>query len=218
MINLVELLKKYMKIILIACIGIVFMMIWIFLISNDNTNKPDSDRIDLKDMIVGAELPYLLYGNTDYCIIDMQHGGVIIYDFTQKKIKGSISYEELAEVGFKHPIPLISSDGKIIYFAEDSMNLPLKVTHLYNLESFKLSEVRGKIDYISQSEDLYTHNIGQILLSDGFAYGTTCIELDDKIIVSRLQKGGSLLSDTEIVVFDKNHETDEVFPLFHDAE
>lgn len=82
MIKLEKVCKKYNLIISITCIGIVYMMIGLFLTSNITSNKPELNTIDLKNMIVGAELPYLLYGDNDYCIIDMQHGGVIIYDFT----------------------------------------------------------------------------------------------------------------------------------------
>lgn len=217
MLKLEKVCKKYKLIISITCIGIVFIMIGLFLTSNAASNKPELNTIDLKDMIVGAELPYLLYSSNDYCIIDMQHGGVIIYDFSQKEIKDRVSYEKLSKAGFKYPVPLISSDGEIIYFAEDSMNAPLKVTHFYSLKNYRLSKVQGEIDYFIQSKDFYSHNIGQSLLSDGFTYGQTCIELDDKVIASRLKKGGSFLSDTEIIFFDKNGEYQDVFPLFHDV-
>lgn len=168
---------------------------------------------DLKEMIVGAELPYLLYANNEYCIMDMWHGGVIVYNFTTQEISDRITFETLEEVGFSYPQTMVSADGEIIYFREDSRESIQPVTFSYNLQTKELVEENDDVEYLIHHEDIYQNQRIQPLLSEG-AYGGTMIILDDTFVVSRLLEGGSLLSDTEIVFVKEDLTIEKTFHFF----
>lgn len=207
-----EMFGKYKIVILVGC-AVIICAVGLLLFTGWNSAygfAPETN--DLKDMAIGAELPYLLYANADYCIVNMWHGGVIVYDFKQRQITDRVSYEQLAQVGFQYPVPLLSSDGNIIYFAENAMTEKPKITHAYDLKKHKLGQTGDESNYFIHHKDFYANEIAEKLLSDGFAYGSTFIELEDKIVVSRYQNS-TLLSDLEVVFVDKNAEQSEAFHL-----
>ncbi len=180
----------------------------------NDEQKTNLQTEDLKEMIVGAELPYLLYANNDYCIMNMWHGGIIVYDFTTQEISHRITFEKLEEVGFSYPIPMVSEDGEMIYFREDSRVSKQPYTYSYNLKTKEYTTQNDDVKDVIHYESILENQVIQSLLSDDLAYGGTMIILDDIFIVSRLTKGGSLLSDTEIVFLNKDLVSEKTFPIF----
>ncbi|MGL4346094.1 MAG: hypothetical protein ACRCTE_12930 [Cellulosilyticaceae bacterium] len=194
---------------LLFVIGLLF-----FSTACSNERKINVQVEGLKEMVVGAELPYLLYANNDYCIMDMWHGGIIVYNFSTQEISDRITFEQLKEVGFSYPQPMVSADGEIIYFREDSQESIQPVTYSYNLQTKKLGKENDDVKEIIHHEDIFQNQRIQSLLSDGLAYGVTMIILDDTFVVSRLVEGGSLLSDTEIVFVKEDLTIEKTFHLF----
>lgn len=196
-------------------LSILCVVIMLFSLSacNDKpkTNLPTKD---LKDMIVGAELPYLLYANNDYCIINIWHGGVVVYDFTTQKLSHRVTFEKLEEIGFSYPIPMASENGKMIYFSEDKQSSKQHYTYSYNIETKELCAENENIKNLFHYESIFENQMTQALLLSDFAYGNTMIILDDTFIVTRLSKNGSMLSDMEIVLLDKNLEPVKTFPIY----
>lgn len=201
-------LKKFKAVVLIVGIIIIGIVTWAIL-ANSSMKNPPLDTTDLANMTMGAEFPYLSFSNDSYCIINMWQGGVVVYDFSQKQIVDRVSFETLSKLGFRFPMPLISDDGATIYFAEDNMRSNQEIAYSYDMENRRLKKVSGEADYSIFINDFVPT---ESQLPDGYIYGSTCIENDGKVTISRAKEGNFRFGDIEIIVSDTGT-ADVVYPL-----
>ncbi|MDE6598900.1 MAG: hypothetical protein K2K34_02330, partial [Oscillospiraceae bacterium] len=80
------------------------------------TEEEPIDVSDVKDMIFGSEIPYILYCSEEKIIIDGAGFGVVVYDFEKGRLTDRISFDKIRELGMTGYFNFASADGKTIYF------------------------------------------------------------------------------------------------------
>ena len=72
---------------------------------------------DIETMNIGAEMPYLIYGD-DNKIIFSGTCGIVVYDLTKLQISDRLSWDSLNELGIDFINAQVSADGNIIYIGD----------------------------------------------------------------------------------------------------
>lgn len=108
--------------------------------------KPEEEPIDIsdvKDMILGSEVPSILYCDEEKIIIDGAGFGVVVYDLENGKLTDRISIDKIREFGMVGYDNYASADGKTIYFT-DMLQSTGEVTAMvaYDVESKTASPVK----------------------------------------------------------------------------
>ena len=100
------------------------------------------DVSDVKDMVFGSEIPYILYCSEEKIIINGTFG-VVVYDLENGKLTDRISIDKIREFGMVGYDNYASADGKTIYFT-DMLQSTGEVTAMvaYDVESKTASPVK----------------------------------------------------------------------------
>lgn len=101
------------------------------------------DVSDVKDMVFGSEIPYIIYCSEEKIIINGTFG-VVVYDLENSKLTDRISIDKIREFGMVGYDNYASADGKTIYFT-DMLQSVGEVTAMvaYDVESKTASPVKN---------------------------------------------------------------------------
>ena len=193
---------------LVIGIGGMGLFLW-----ENTANHADIPMEDLHQMVIASEMPYPIYANSKYCIIVMQQAGVVIYNFAEQKTVDRITHDMLKEAGFLFPVASVSKDGKTVYFAEDTMDQPIKITYEYNLKKKQLCKTNDTVNWFNHHKELNEKEMSDGLFFDNGVYSHSYIELNSKILTVRLKENGFLLSDMEIVLLSPDGTPEMVYPI-----
>lgn len=75
------------------------------------------DVSDVKDMVFGSEIPYIIYCSEEKIIINGTFG-VVVYDLENGRLTDRISIDKIREFGMVGYDNYASADGKTIYFTD----------------------------------------------------------------------------------------------------
>lgn len=170
---------------------------------------------DIDEMNIGAEMPQLLYGDSNMVIMNGTFG-LMVYSLETSEIINRISFDELEKLGITHLIADVSQDGSIIYLGNVDENFEHHFTHQYNLRTNSIKKYYGQaVDtyqptFISPGyEEQYDQYFDlHYLISD------TIVELDNSLIYLRASTDWSMKS-LQIVVCEYEGGTIKVYPVFH---
>lgn len=128
--------KNFAKIFLAAA-----AVIFLFAACGKAEEEP-IDVSDVKDMVFGSEIPYIIYCSEEKIIINGTFG-VVIYDLENSKLTDRISIDKIREFGMVGYDNYASADGETIYFT-DMLQSTGEVTAMvaYDVESKTASPVK----------------------------------------------------------------------------
>ncbi|MDF2800857.1 MAG: hypothetical protein K0S61_760 [Anaerocolumna sp.] len=216
--NVLDYKKLSFGIILVAAIGVIGVCVGLILNPmSDAITKLDKEvyLADIEQMNIGAEMPYLLYGDDNIAIMQGTFG-LLIYNLNESKVTNRISYDQLKDLGITMVYAGVSLDGAMIYFGnDDMMSTDIRYTYQYDIKSntfkeFAKQEVEVmKINQISTSED------GKYYEYYDFHYliNNTVVELDKSFIYLRAKTDWSMKS-LQIVISSYEDGTSKIYDVF----
>lgn len=121
--------KKQIMIVLVSALLLALIVVGVILIKEKNKTI---DLSDISDMIVGAEMPNIIYYDENKLILNGSFG-IIVYNLSSNKITDRISIDEIERLcPDVDPVSaLASSDGKEVYYGKFYEN-PSKAISLSN--------------------------------------------------------------------------------------
>lgn len=128
--------KNFAKILLAAAAAI-----FLFTACGKAEEEP-IDVSDVKDMVFGSEIPYIIYCSEEKIIINGTFG-VVVYDLENSKLTDRISIDKIRELGMVGYDNYASADGKTIYFTDMLQSVgEVNAVVAYDVESKTASPVR----------------------------------------------------------------------------
>ncbi len=140
--------KKQARWITVVAVVILAIVVAVILVMNPikeknkiNITEHNVDISDIEEMIIGAELPYILYGDNEKVVIHGQFG-FVVYNMKNKKLTNRVAYDQI-EIGWMFLVPAVSKDGEKIYFGESGIydKPPHYFKYEYIIKEDKINEI-----------------------------------------------------------------------------
>ncbi|MDE7289006.1 MAG: hypothetical protein K2N71_05845 [Oscillospiraceae bacterium] len=197
------------------------------------------DVSDVKDMVFGSEVPFMLYCSEEKIIIDGAGFGVVVYDLENGRLTDRITYDEIRELGMTGYFNFASADGKTIYFTDMQQSVGLvSAVAAYDVESKNFSPVKEMSDdefreeswnwdggrfqagpcdpYNSFSKDYEKyHEYFEKYFDQNCLIGANTVTLENEFVFLIIPSG--MLYDTQIVICGNNG-GEKVYRVFDDAD
>jgi beta-lactamase regulating signal transducer with metallopeptidase domain len=149
------------------------------------SNNDVVDLSDIEEMNIGAEMPYLLYGDENIVVIQGTFG-LLVYDLKDSLITNRISYSKLSSLGISMLHAAVAQDGTKVYLGNDERTgTELVFTHQYDIKTntirnlskqpgnvYKLEVIIPSPGYNEQYDKYFDFNylIGQSIIDFGESF------------------------------------------------
>lgn len=133
--------KHKITTLIVSAVVIAAVAAAVLLSGKAGAGNRDIDLSDIETMNIGAEMPKLIYSDSDTAVM---HGtfGLLAVDLNTEKIIGRISYDEMSQNDISMPDVSVSKDGKRIF-----------ITDMDTGKIYKCSIQSGKISAVSEIDD-----------------------------------------------------------------
>lgn len=203
---------KLKRVTITALILAAVMIITLCFVSCSNSKSNEIiDLSDIDNMIVGSEMPEIIYADDNDIMISGSFG-IIKYNFDTSGITDRIPFEKLEAVEGRMLDFTISKDGKKIF--------------IWDLEADKYFEYKRNSDEIIPLEKMETELYNQQKsitdffedyvkeLGENYVYSMTAVGNDNYILYLRANTNG-LIKTLQMVKYDINNKTElEVMDVF----
>ncbi|MHA7967522.1 M56 family metallopeptidase [Paenibacillus sp. CAU 1782] len=184
------------------------------------------DLSDIEDMNIGAEMPWLLYGDGGKAIMQGTFG-LLVYNLDDREIQSRISYEELEDQGIGIPFlnAAVADDGSTVYLGSDdpSAGFVSEFTHVLDVKSSRIRTFSGQPKPLFPTESLFASE-GQKYDAYSAKYpdfqtkliGTLIVEHGDSFFFLRADSDWSMKS-LELVRRSHTDNPDQIYRIFDKA-
>ncbi|OBR67813.1 hypothetical protein A7K91_08780 [Paenibacillus oryzae] len=181
------------------------------------------DLSDIEQMNIGAEMPWLMYGDGTRAIMQGTFG-LLVYDIENRKIHSRISSDELKEqnIGIPFLHAAASDNGNAVYLGSDAATGAVSdFTHVLDVKSSRIGTFSGEPKPLFKGESLsdtgkYAEYSTKYSDFQTKLIGDAIVEHGDSFFYLRADSDWSIKS-LELVRRSHSDNTEDVYRIFDQA-
>lgn len=186
---------------------------------NETITLPEGEELavdlsDIEQMNIGAEMPRLLYADSQIAVMQGTFG-VVVYNMQDSIVTNRISYEQIKSYGISMMLASVSQDGTTIFIGNDDMSMSSNqyiFTHQYDISTRIIKKTTQQPSNLFSPKTI--EQPGYHEQYDDLQYGTShnIVELDKSFIYLRSAKWE--MKDLQIVNCPYEDGESKVFDVF----
>lgn len=186
---------------------------------NETITLPEGEELavdlsDIEQMNIGAEMPRLLYADSQIAVMQGTFG-VVVYNMQDSIVTNRISYEQIKSYGISMMLASVSQDGTTIFIGNDDMSMSSNqyiFTHQYDISTRIIKKTTQQPSNLLSPKTI--EQPGYHEQYDDLQYGTShnIVELDKSFIYLRSAKWE--MKDLQIVNCSYENDESKVFDVF----
>lgn len=187
--------------------------------NNETITLPEGEELavdlsDIEQMNIGAEMPRLLYADSQIAVMQGTFG-VVVYNMQDSIVTNRISYEQIKSYGISMMLASVSQDGTTIFIGNDDMSMSSNqyiFTHQYDISTRIIKKTTQQPSNLFSPKTI--EQPGYHEQYDDLQYGTShnIVELDKSFIYLRSAKWE--MKDLQIVNCSYENDESKVFDVF----
>lgn len=205
--------NKRSSIIVPSALIIIALIVGYIIITNNSKNM-EVDLSDIEQMNIGAEMPWLLYGDNNIAVIQGTFG-IVLFNIQDSIVTNRISYEDIKPHGITMMMAAVSQDGGTIYIRNEDMYNESIFTHQYHINTGKIKKTTQQPTNLFKSVtiDVQGYNEEYDKYFDlQYLIGYMIVELDDSFIYLRSKDWN--MKNLQILICQYGSGESKVFNIF----